>query len=179
MLGSLLSWSGLVTAGGKLQLRPLAVGSALLLIVAAHSQLYAMHRFDYNNSHRLTEWIPIAGFLLLRNLTPALRRVHLRLFAWLGEMSLELYILQFHVWMAADAKRIVVLLPAFRGLSFIIATAGFVALAAASNIATSSLIRTLEAQGRAAVYAAAAALLLGMCIVNALPRSCAAGGGGG
>ncbi len=180
---SLATWAaalGLLRPSGALRTRLLGAAGVLLAVHLVHAQLYAMVRFDYNAVNRFTEWIPIATFLILRNLTPALRATHLRLFAWLGEMSLELYILQFHVWMAEDAKKLVVLLPAFRGVSFLVATAAFVAFAWASSAATGLAMKHIEAQGRSAVLGAAGALLLVMCGINVLgPRSCAVGGAGG
>ena len=170
---------GLLRPSGALRTRVLSAGGALLATHLLHSQMYAMVRFEYNNYNRFTEWIPIATFLLLRNLTPALRSVHLRLFAWLGEMSLELYILQFHVWMAEDAKKLVVIFPDFRGVSFLVATTAFVIFSWASSAATGLAMKTIEAQGRTAVLSVAGGLLLLMCGINALPRSCSVGGAGG
>jgi hypothetical protein len=156
------------------------IGAALALAFCSHSLMYSMPRFEYNAYHRATEWFPICSFLVLRNLTPALRRTHLRLYAWLGEMSLELYILQFHVWMAADAKKLTVLLPSFRGVSFLAATLAFVVLAWVSNRATGVVLKFVEGQGRATALGAAGALLGVMMLINMLsPRACSAGGAGG
>jgi len=176
---SLAGTVGLIQPSGALRWRVAGIGGGIAAVLALHSQLYAMDRFKYNELHRFTEWVPIFTFLILRNLTPALRGVHLRLFAWLGEMSLELYILQFHVWMAGDAKKIVVLLNDFRGLSFLIATTSFVALAWASSQATGLAMKKIEAQGPQAVLYAAGALVLCMCIINFLPSACVTGGAGG
>ncbi len=164
---------------GALRWRVAGIGGGLALALAVHSRMYAMDRFEYNGVHRFTEWVPIFAFLTLRNLTPALRGIHLRLFAWLGEMSLELYILQFHVWMAGDAKKIVVLFPDFRGVSFLVATLGFVAMAWGASHATGLAMKRIEAAGETAVLGAAGALVAAMCIINALPSSCSAGGAGG
>ena len=177
-LGAALSWTGLVSTDGRLRsVRAVVLGTVIVVVALAHSSLYATPRFEYNATHRLTEWLPICTWLLIRNLTPALRRVHLRLFAWLGEMSLELYILQFHVWLAADAHKIVVPFPQFRALSFIIATLVFVALAGAANHATGTIIKAIDAHGHVATLASAGAVLLGIAIVNAMPGSCALDGG--
>ena len=37
--------------------------------------------------------------MVLRNMSPLLRRWHMHMFAWTGKITLETYILQFHVWM--------------------------------------------------------------------------------
>jgi hypothetical protein len=170
---------GLLRPSGLCRLRILAAAGVLLAVHLLHAQMYAMARFDYNAVNRFTEWVPIATFLILRNLTPSLRSVHLRLFAWLGEMSLELYILQFHVWMAEDAKKLVVLFPDFRGVSFLLATFAFVLFAWASSAVTGLAMKHIEAQGRNAVLGAAGGLLVVLCAVNAMPRSCSVGGAGG
>jgi peptidoglycan/LPS O-acetylase OafA/YrhL len=158
-------------------------GAAASAAAGAASTFYnatTMHSLSGNHATLPNLAQDLATFLLLRNLTPALRAVHLRLFAWLGELSLELYILQFPVWLAEDAKKLVVALPAFRGVSFLVATAAFVALAWASSAATGLAMKHIEAQGRSAVLGAAAALLLVMCGINVLgPRSCSMGGAGG
>ena len=178
-LASLAHALGLLKPSGAPRLRVMAAGGLLAVVLAAHSQMYAMERFEYNKVNRFTEWIPITAFLTLRNLTPALRGMHLRLFAWLGEMSLELYILQFHVWMAEDAKKLVVLFPNFRTLSFLIATTAFVIFAWASSAATGLAMKKIEALGRNAVLGVAGGLLGLMTVINMMPRACALGGAGG
>ncbi|RMZ77934.1 hypothetical protein DV738_g4183, partial [Chaetothyriales sp. CBS 135597] len=61
---------------------------------------------ESNRSHPVTEIVPILAFLTLRNSHPTLRRYHSRLFSWVGRHSLETYVLQYHIWLAADAKKI-------------------------------------------------------------------------
>lgn len=48
--------------------------------------------------------LPVLAFVMLRNATQTLRDFHSRLFAWLGRFSLETFILQYHIWLAADTK---------------------------------------------------------------------------
>ncbi|KAI9732837.1 MAG: hypothetical protein M1834_003775 [Cirrosporium novae-zelandiae] len=61
---------------------------------------------DYNAWHPYISWIPIISFVLLRNCHQRLQAVHSLEFAWLGKCSLETYTLQYHIWLAADAKGI-------------------------------------------------------------------------
>ncbi|KAH9884611.1 10 TM acyl transferase domain found in Cas1p-domain-containing protein [Xylariomycetidae sp. FL2044] len=57
----------------------------------------------YNTLHTLVSWVPVVAFLLLRNATRRLRNAHLALPARLGRIALETYVLQYHVWLGADA----------------------------------------------------------------------------
>jgi hypothetical protein len=58
---------------------------------------------QYNIGHPFMSWIPILSSILLRNSSQALRNRYLALPAALGKISLETYILQYHIWLAGDA----------------------------------------------------------------------------
>jgi hypothetical protein len=47
-------------------------------------------------------WLPVLSLAVLLNSTRFLRSHYCAPFAWLGRMSLELYILSQHIWMAGD-----------------------------------------------------------------------------
>jgi hypothetical protein len=43
------------------------------------------------------------SFVLLRNVSGWLRSRYSSFFAWFGRISLELFLAQYHIWLAADA----------------------------------------------------------------------------
>ena len=65
----------------------------------------AQHSKEAINAwHPYTAPMPVMAYILLRNATPGLRNRYSRLFAWFGRHSLETFILQYHIWLAADTK---------------------------------------------------------------------------
>lgn len=82
----------------------------------------------YNAQHPYTSIIPIVLYILLRNLTPWLRRHVLSLFTWFGKITLETYILQFHVWLSDDAATILTYFPNYPLLNWVFSSAIYVAL---------------------------------------------------
>jgi hypothetical protein len=61
---------------------------------------------DYNWWQPIISPLPILSFIVLRNSTALFRGHYSAGFAWLGRCSLETFTLQYHIWMAADAKGI-------------------------------------------------------------------------
>ena len=49
-------------------------------------------------------WLPALSFIILRNATAYLRARYCASFAWLGRISLELYVLSQHIWLAGDGR---------------------------------------------------------------------------
>jgi len=92
---------------------------------------FVLAKKDYNKVHPYTSFIPIFCYLILRNLTPLLRRWHMHLFAWTGKITLETYILQFHIWMKTTGingspKNLMVLLPGWYWTNFILISAVYI-----------------------------------------------------
>jgi hypothetical protein len=71
------------------------------------------NKADYNFWMPFLSWMPVLSLVLLRNATRILRTYHIAAFAWLGRMSLTLYLLSQHIWLAGDGSAL--LRVGFRG----------------------------------------------------------------
>jgi len=94
---------------------------------------FSLPKRSYNAVHPYTSFIPIFLYLVLRNLTEPLRKRHMHLFAWCGKITLETYILQFHIWMKTTGvngspKYLMVWLPGWYWTNFIVVSTVYVAL---------------------------------------------------
>ncbi|EDW06193.1 N-acetylneuraminate 9-O-acetyltransferase [Drosophila mojavensis] len=76
--------------------------------------------------HSYILFIPIIGYVVLRNISGILRTRYSTFFAWFGRISLELFVCQYHIWLAADRHGVLVLLPGFPTLNMIITSFIFV-----------------------------------------------------
>lgn len=83
---------------------------------------------EYLAVHPFTSPVPIVIYTWMRNLHPFLRTHYLNLFTWLGKITLETYLSQIHIYMMGDAKAILVYLPRYPMLNFVIATLSYVAV---------------------------------------------------
>lgn len=90
----------------------------------------------YNPRHPFVFWMPIAGFLLLRNSSKRLTEMHSTVLEFLGRITLETYVLQFHVFMCKNVQFIPVVIPGsgvnglavLKFVNMLITGAGFIAL---------------------------------------------------
>jgi len=92
---------------------------------------FALPKRSYNKVHPYTSFIPIFLYLVLRNFTEGLRKRHMHLFAWCGKITLETYILQFHIWMRTTGingspKYLMVWLPNYYWTNFILVSTVYV-----------------------------------------------------
>ncbi|KAI8089980.1 10 TM acyl transferase domain found in Cas1p-domain-containing protein [Halteromyces radiatus] len=85
--------------------------AALSMIWYFWFELQQPNKQAYNARHPYISWIPILAFILLRNATLFLRNTQSRFFMWIGKCSLETFIGQFHMWLAADTKGLLVVIP--------------------------------------------------------------------
>ncbi len=62
-----------------------------------------LNKYQYNRWHPIVSPWAVVAFAVVRNSASLLRSSHSRLFAWFGRCSLETFVLQYHIWLAADA----------------------------------------------------------------------------
>eukprot|EP00928_Gymnodinium_smaydae_P044371 TRINITY_DN295_c0_g1_i2.p1 TRINITY_DN295_c0_g1~~TRINITY_DN295_c0_g1_i2.p1 ORF type:complete len:576 (-),score=140.38 TRINITY_DN295_c0_g1_i2:42-1769(-) len=121
-IDSMTSWRQ-HAARGALAALVLAVGAVWL------NKVFLLDKYDYNKLHPFTSFIPLVLFIVLRNFTVTLRQHYIYLFAWVGQYTLETYILQFHVWMRTTGvngspKSLIAFVPGDNFyLNFVIGTA--------------------------------------------------------
>jgi len=105
---------------------------------------FSLPKRSYNKVHPYTSFMAIFSYLVLRNIVSALRRRYLHLFAWCGKITLETYILQFHVWMKTTGvngspKYLMVWLPGYFWTNFVLVTAMYIFLSYRVFIITAAL----------------------------------------
>jgi hypothetical protein len=68
-------------------------------------------KFSYNPVHPYIFWIPLAGWLLIRNSSKYMTELHSQALEFFGGITLETYVLQFHLFMCQNVKHIPVVVP--------------------------------------------------------------------
>ncbi|KAK6632527.1 hypothetical protein RUM43_013295 [Polyplax serrata] len=76
--------------------------------------------------HSYATFLPIIGYIVLRNVSGVLRSRHSTFFAWFGRISPELCLSQFHIWLAADMNGTLVLLPKYSNINLFLTSFIFV-----------------------------------------------------
>ncbi|XP_069959056.1 N-acetylneuraminate (7)9-O-acetyltransferase isoform X1 [Cherax quadricarinatus] len=104
--------SGSNLMGGRLAL---LVSFIATVFIASYSTmtLICTNKPDCNEIHPYVAWVPILGFIVLRNMVGILRTRYSSFFAWFGRISLELFVCQYHIWLAADTHGVLVLIPSY------------------------------------------------------------------
>eukprot|EP00794_Sanderia_malayensis_P015358 gene15358-16935_t len=95
---------------------------AIAIFIMWFNWALLIDRTTYIKIHPYTSPIPILVYIWLRNVHPLLRRRHLNLLTWLGKITLETYLSQIHIYMMGDAHQIIVYIPNYPLLNFMLAT---------------------------------------------------------
>ena len=109
-----------------------------------YKTVFSRPKLEYNALHPYTSWIPLTCWVVLRNLSPGLRTWSARLFGWLGCITLETYLSQFHVWLRSGVpngqpKFLLALVPGYPLLNFVACTALYVYISHRLFVLTNAL----------------------------------------
>ncbi|KAM4706035.1 N-acetylneuraminate (7)9-O-acetyltransferase isoform 2-T2 [Rhinophrynus dorsalis] len=109
------------------------------------------NKTECNEMHPTVSVVQILAFVLIRNIPGYARSVYSSFFAWFGKISLELFICQYHIWLAADTKGILVLIPGNPMLNIIVSTFIFVCVAHEISHITNDLAQIVVPKDKAAL----------------------------
>ncbi|XP_045914100.1 N-acetylneuraminate 9-O-acetyltransferase [Micropterus dolomieu] len=98
---------------------------------------------ECNEMHPFISVVQILAFILIRNIPGYARSIYSSFFAWFGKISLELFICQYHIWLAADTKGILVLIPGNPSLNIMVSTFIFVCVAHEISLITNDLAQVV------------------------------------
>jgi hypothetical protein len=68
-------------------------------------------KLTYNPMHPYIFWMPLTGWLMIRNSSKYLCELHSTALEFIGRITLETYVLQFHVFMCQNVQHIPIVIP--------------------------------------------------------------------
>lgn len=98
---------------------------------------------EYNAQHPYTEIIPILSYIVLRNMFSAIRPYYSSFLASMGQITLESYIFQYHLYMIDDAKSILTVIPGYPYCNFAVVSLFYLAISRVAFNATNTLRNVL------------------------------------
>ncbi|XP_055021921.1 N-acetylneuraminate 9-O-acetyltransferase-like [Boleophthalmus pectinirostris] len=120
---------------------PLLLLSGLCFITYSVWASNCQTKEQCNEIHPYMSVLPILAFILIRNIPGFARSVYSSFFAWFGQISLELFICQYHIFLAADTKGILVLIPRNPSLNILVSSFIFVCVAHEISLITKLLVQ--------------------------------------
>lgn len=125
------AWWGMVCAYGYKNIKhswKSGIVGFLMLLTWFLGQHQSEDKYAYNRWHPFVSIVPIIGYLLVRNCHPVLRKTHSSAMAWVGQITLETYVLQFHIFMCHNVQHILMFVPGFPVANCLITGSLFVGL---------------------------------------------------
>jgi len=100
-----------------------SVGVVLLIALGMWaSGPFRQEAIVYNFSHPFFGFIPLLTYVYFRNITPTLRSHGIKLWQEIGKTTLEMYLLQHHIWLTSDAKTLLILIPGYPKVNMLVVT---------------------------------------------------------
>ncbi|KAL0951299.1 hypothetical protein HGRIS_008010 [Hohenbuehelia grisea] len=117
--------------------------SAVTMVWFFAFELLQESKFTYNKWHPYISVFPVVAFVILRNANIILRSATSRAFAFVGRCSLETFIIQYHFWLGADSKGVLVVIPGawWRPVNLVLTTCTFIYVSHMVAQATAEITR--------------------------------------
>ncbi|KAB7494946.1 CAS1 domain-containing protein 1, partial [Armadillidium nasatum] len=124
-----------------------------------------------NYIHPYVVWIPILGFVAVRNLTELFRGNCSTLMLRAGKISLELFICQYHIFLAGNTKGSLILIPwGHPALNYVIVTSIFVWVSQEVHNMTSDLVYLMTPKDNKKIFINLVAMALVFCSLSLILR---------
>ena len=130
----------------RIAIKVLCIGPLLIFtLLVLGPYVFVKSKLQYNSVHPYTVFLPISLFVLLRNCTAYLRSVYIKPLSDLGKITLETYLLQYHIWLSGFSRKLLVLIPDQRYLNLALVTLIFLLVSRRTFTLTSDLNTMLRA----------------------------------
>jgi len=119
--------------------KSLLVAPCVLLTTWWAYYIYPKPKFEYNAIHPYTFFIPVVSYILVRSCVLEWRKWNSTFLGWVGKITLESYIFQYHVYMQDDAKSNIVVFAGYPLVNYLVLTAFYLFLARMAYDSTKTL----------------------------------------